>query len=133
MLALILAALALAIWLYLLLGRGGFWLSSQRDDAVMPAPAVWPKLTVVIPARVAHPKDKAYVSYCTSSRLCNGEHWLRGPTPSVALENRALVQRFVETAPSIVVPVFLQSALSCPEIDGRGRDTVPHAHLFRRE
>src|ERR1700722_10355179 len=51
MLAQILAALALAIWLYLLLGRGGFWLSSQRDDAVMPAPAVWPKLTVVIPAR----------------------------------------------------------------------------------
>jgi hopene-associated glycosyltransferase HpnB len=51
MLAQILAALALAIWLYLLLGRGGFWLSSQRDDAVLPAPAVWPKLAVVIPAR----------------------------------------------------------------------------------
>ncbi len=51
MLAQILAALALAIWLYLLLGRGGFWLSSQRDDAVLPAPAAWPKLTVVIPAR----------------------------------------------------------------------------------
>ncbi len=51
MLAQILAALALAIWLYLLLGRGGFWLSSQRDDAVLPAPEVWPKLAVVIPAR----------------------------------------------------------------------------------
>jgi hopene-associated glycosyltransferase HpnB len=51
MLAQILAALALAIWLYLLLGRGGFWLSSQRDDAVLPPPEVWPKLTVVIPAR----------------------------------------------------------------------------------
>jgi hopene-associated glycosyltransferase HpnB len=51
MLAQILAALALAIWLYLLLGRGGFWLSSQRDDALLPAPAVWPKLAVVIPAR----------------------------------------------------------------------------------
>jgi len=51
MLAQILAALALAIWLYLLLARGGFWLSAQRDDAVPPAPAVWPKLTVVIPAR----------------------------------------------------------------------------------
>jgi hopene-associated glycosyltransferase HpnB len=53
MLAQILAALALAIWLYLLLGRGGFWLSSQRDDgAVAPPPSkAWPKLAVVIPAR----------------------------------------------------------------------------------
>ena len=51
MLAQILAALALAIWLYLLLGRGGFWLSSQRDDALLPAPALWPRLAVVIPAR----------------------------------------------------------------------------------
>ncbi len=51
MLAQILAALALAIWLYLLLARGGFWLSSQRDDALLPAPALWPKLAVVIPAR----------------------------------------------------------------------------------
>ena len=51
MLTQILAALALAIWLYLLLGRGGFWLSSQRDDVVLPAPEVWPKVTVVIPAR----------------------------------------------------------------------------------
>ena len=51
MLAQILAALALAIWLYLLLGRGGFWLSSERDDGE-PAPLRdWPKLTVVIPAR----------------------------------------------------------------------------------
>jgi len=51
MLAQILAALALAIWLYLLLGRGGFWLSSQRDDEVSVPLAVWPKLTVVVPAR----------------------------------------------------------------------------------
>jgi hopene-associated glycosyltransferase HpnB len=51
MLAQILATLALAIWLYLLAGRGGFWLSSQRDDG-KPAPlASWPKLAVVIPAR----------------------------------------------------------------------------------
>jgi hopene-associated glycosyltransferase HpnB len=51
MLAQVLAALALAIWLYLLLGRGGFWLSGERDDG-KPAPlAVWPKLAVVIPAR----------------------------------------------------------------------------------
>jgi hopene-associated glycosyltransferase HpnB len=51
---LLLAALALAIWLYLLLGRGGFWLSSERDDRkVAPAGSNGPLPTVaiVIPAR----------------------------------------------------------------------------------
>jgi hopene-associated glycosyltransferase HpnB len=56
MLAEFLAALALAIWLYLLLGRGGFWLSSERDDGKAGPPKAlpnqaWPKLGVVIPAR----------------------------------------------------------------------------------
>jgi hopene-associated glycosyltransferase HpnB len=58
MLAQILAALALSIWLYLLLGRGGFWLSAERDDGKLapvsnkaPSNQVWPKLSVVIPAR----------------------------------------------------------------------------------
>jgi hopene-associated glycosyltransferase HpnB len=51
MLAQILAALALAIWLYLLLGRGGFWLSSQRDDGELAPVRDRPKLAVVIPAR----------------------------------------------------------------------------------
>jgi hypothetical protein len=51
MLAQILAALALAIWLYLLLGRGGFWLSAERDDGELAPVKDWPKLAVVIPAR----------------------------------------------------------------------------------
>jgi hopene-associated glycosyltransferase HpnB len=53
MLAQLLAALSLAIWLYLLIGRGGFWLSAERDDAPVPpyGGAVWPKVAVVIPAR----------------------------------------------------------------------------------
>ena len=48
----LLAALTLGIWLYLLLGRGGFWLSSQRDDAT-PAGAkkIQANVSVVIPAR----------------------------------------------------------------------------------
>src|SRR5258708_38261851 len=56
MLAEILATLTLAIWLCLLLGCGGFWLSSERDDGQL-APLKagskmdWPKLAVVIPAR----------------------------------------------------------------------------------
>src|SRR5215469_2043297 len=41
----------------------------------------------VVPARPYKPRDKAYVSYCTSYLLCNGEDWLPGPSASVTLEN----------------------------------------------
>ncbi|HEY6259099.1 MAG TPA: glycosyltransferase [Xanthobacteraceae bacterium] len=51
MLAQILGLLALAIWLYLLLGRGGFWLSSVRDHAELPPPRTWPDVAIIIPAR----------------------------------------------------------------------------------
>ena len=44
--------LTLGIWLYLLLARGGFWLARERDDrAEAPAPAAWPSVTAVVPAR----------------------------------------------------------------------------------
>jgi len=49
----------------------------------------------VLPARPYKPRDKAYVSYCTSFRLCNSESGLL-PTPApVPLENRAFLQGFV--------------------------------------
>jgi hopene-associated glycosyltransferase HpnB len=51
MLAQLLALLALAIWLYLLLGRGGFWLSSERDDGELAPVRDRPRLAVIIPAR----------------------------------------------------------------------------------
>ena len=51
MLALILAATACAIWLYLLAGRGGFWLSAERDRGEQAPPPAWPKVAVVVPAR----------------------------------------------------------------------------------
>jgi cellulose synthase/poly-beta-1,6-N-acetylglucosamine synthase-like glycosyltransferase len=49
-----LSALApLFAWLYLILGRGGFWLAAERDDrGPDPAPpARWPAVTAVVPAR----------------------------------------------------------------------------------
>src|SRR5947207_1065564 len=47
-----LAAIPVAIWLYLLFGRGAFWRSSERDDDGEPVrPASWPRVGVVIPAR----------------------------------------------------------------------------------
>jgi hopene-associated glycosyltransferase HpnB len=51
MISVLLAGIALAIWLYLLLGHGGFWLCRERDDGTPPKPAVWPKVAAVVPAR----------------------------------------------------------------------------------
>lgn len=51
----LLAIAALAIWIYLLLGRGFFWRSAERDDSLIaPAgktPERWPAVTAVVPAR----------------------------------------------------------------------------------
>ncbi len=48
----VLATLALAIWVYLISARGGYWLAGERDDRAEPArPAAWPCVTAVIPAR----------------------------------------------------------------------------------
>jgi hopene-associated glycosyltransferase HpnB len=51
-LPLIIAALAFAIWVYLLLGRGEFWRTPKFDD-LAPAPGfmAWPSIAVVVPAR----------------------------------------------------------------------------------
>jgi hopene-associated glycosyltransferase HpnB len=47
-----LAFLPLAIWIFLLLGRGMFWLAGDRDDRNEPAePQAWPSVTAVVPAR----------------------------------------------------------------------------------
>lgn len=51
--ALLLGLLSLAIWIGLLLARGGFWRARQRDDrgAAAPPPASWPGVVAVVPAR----------------------------------------------------------------------------------
>ena len=46
-----LCGLVLAIWLGMLFGRDGFWLARERDDTSFPAPAVWPKVVAIVPAR----------------------------------------------------------------------------------
>jgi hopene-associated glycosyltransferase HpnB len=51
----ILALTSLAIWIYLIAGRGGFWRAAERDirfaPDTTPAPQVWPSVTAVVPAR----------------------------------------------------------------------------------
>jgi hopene-associated glycosyltransferase HpnB len=49
------AVAAFAAWLYLVLGRGGFWRGREHDGALLPpgedAVAEWPRVVAVIPAR----------------------------------------------------------------------------------
>jgi hopene-associated glycosyltransferase HpnB len=50
MVEMLLAVAALVVWLYLIAARGRFWLSAERDGSG-PAPAAWPDVIAVIPAR----------------------------------------------------------------------------------
>src|ERR1700748_2891591 len=43
--------LPLAVWLYLLFGRGFFWLTRERDDRDAPVPEHWPSVVAIVPAR----------------------------------------------------------------------------------
>lgn len=48
-----LAILPLLVWIYLLLGRGMFWLMGERDDrhGASCIPGIWPSVTAIVPAR----------------------------------------------------------------------------------
>jgi len=49
------ATAAAAIWLYLIIGRGGFWRTRERDTSLAQSgqrlPASWPSITAIVPAR----------------------------------------------------------------------------------
>jgi len=47
----VLGALALASWVYLLAFNGGFWLARETDFAALPPPTRWPSVVAVVPAR----------------------------------------------------------------------------------
>jgi hopene-associated glycosyltransferase HpnB len=55
--ALIVASLALGVWIYLVLFRGGFWLAREREaqgGPMMQIAGDWPSVVAVIPARNEH-------------------------------------------------------------------------------
>jgi hopene-associated glycosyltransferase HpnB len=45
------ALLALAAWIYLLFGHGGFWRTDQTDEGPAPSPSAWPAVAAIVPAR----------------------------------------------------------------------------------
>jgi hopene-associated glycosyltransferase HpnB len=46
------ASASIAAWIYLIVGRGGFWRAAERDDREQPPlPRSWPAVTAVVPAR----------------------------------------------------------------------------------
>jgi hopene-associated glycosyltransferase HpnB len=47
----VVASIALAVWLYLLLARGAFWCCAERDDWASASLAAWPRVAAVVPAR----------------------------------------------------------------------------------
>ena len=47
----LIASMVLAVWIYLLTARGGFWQAVDRDDAELPWAGPWPAVAAVIPAR----------------------------------------------------------------------------------
>ncbi len=47
----IIASMVLAIWLYLIAARGGFWRAAERDGEAVAPPDAWPSVAAVIPAR----------------------------------------------------------------------------------
>src|SRR5689334_14696424 len=51
MIALTLATISFAAWLYLVFARGGFWLCRERDSGKPTLPAVPPRVVIVAPAR----------------------------------------------------------------------------------
>jgi hopene-associated glycosyltransferase HpnB len=65
--ATLLGALTCVIWLVLLAGRGGFWRAAERDTAfaALPAPASWPDVTAIVPAR----DEAETIAACVTSLL----------------------------------------------------------------
>jgi len=47
----VIAGMILAVWVYMAAARGLFWLMRERDDAPVVAPAAWPSVAAVVPAR----------------------------------------------------------------------------------
>jgi hopene-associated glycosyltransferase HpnB len=83
----IIAAVVLAIWLYLIAARGGFWRAAERDDrtGLLASPSAvrrWPAVTAVVPAR-----DEAETVGETISGLLRQDY--RGPFKVILVDDQS--------------------------------------------
>jgi hopene-associated glycosyltransferase HpnB len=51
MLTIVIGAISLAVWAYLLVARGAFWSCRPQDTQEAAPPAVWPPVVAIVPAR----------------------------------------------------------------------------------
>jgi len=83
---LIIAAIVLATWLYLVAARGGFWRAAERDDDALPGaqpPRLqWPPVTAVVPAR-----DEAETGGETIASLLRQDY--RGPFNVILVDDQS--------------------------------------------
>jgi hopene-associated glycosyltransferase HpnB len=61
----LIALATIAVWIYLLAGRGGFWRAAERDTQTVAPLRDWPAVTAVIPAR----NEAETVGECITSLL----------------------------------------------------------------
>ncbi len=77
------AGASLAVWIYLIAARGGFWLAAERDENEQSAePRSWPAVAAVIPAR-----DEADVVAESLGSLLRQDY--RGPFTIVLVDDRS--------------------------------------------
>jgi hopene-associated glycosyltransferase HpnB len=82
---LIIAAIVLVAWLYLIAARGGFWRAAEyEDDAALLAvpPPQWPPVTAVVPAR-----DEAETVGATVASLLQQDY--RGPFNVILVDDQS--------------------------------------------
>jgi len=61
----VLAVICVVVWLYLLAGRGSFWLCAVRDTSRMPDLQQWPSVVAIVPAR----NESDYITASVGSLL----------------------------------------------------------------
>ena len=61
----VLAIICVLVWLYLIVGRGGFWLCRIRDVDSAPELQKWPSVVAVVPAR----NEADHIAVCVGSLL----------------------------------------------------------------
>ena len=82
MIADLLAIAALAVWVGLIVARGGFWLARERDTRDQPdQPAAWPAVVAVVPAR-----DEAEVIARIDRQLAR-RRIIRAPSVSLLVDD----------------------------------------------